>query len=548
MTSPSLGPTVRPLSGSRLLQVSTIVALGTLLSRITGLFRIVFTAAALGDDRVADAYNLANVAPNIVYELLIGGVLSATLVPLFVRADERGDKDGPNAITSLTFGALVALTGLSIAAAPALAYIFGAQPTDAANDQFDLLNVFLYLILPEVFFYGLTALLTAALHARRRYLAAAFVPVLNNVVVIGVMTFAAAVYNECVPVAGDAANCTVQSGVGEDSSAQLVVGLGTTAGIFMMTFALVVAVRRAGIRYTWRWEPRNPMVRDLARLAGWTVGYVATNQIALFAILRLATRNGEGTVTAYQNALVFFQLPHGLIAVTIMTTFLPEMSTAAAEGDFAEFRRRFTSGTRLMLAPLLSAVALIFVLGQELAVFTLVRGAFGEELGLVVGRTLSLLVLGLPAFSVYLFVFRGFYALENTKTPFLVNIFENALNIAIAVALASMGAEGLAIAYAVAYSVAVIPALRALHSRVGFVRAEIAATLGGVGRSLALAVGVGVVAALVAQLVDSAAPLMQILAASLAGGIVFVAVGIVANVDGIAEARTVLARRFADRS
>jgi putative peptidoglycan lipid II flippase len=548
VTTPSLGPTVRPLSGSKLLQVSTIVALGTLLSRVTGLFRIVFTAAALGDDRVADAYNLANVAPNIVYELLIGGVLSATLVPLFVRANERGDKQGPDAITSLTFGALVALTSLSIAAAPALAYIFGAQPTGAANDHFDLLNVFLYLILPEIFFYGLTALLTAALHAQRRYLAAAFVPVLNNLVVIGVMTFAAAMYNECVPIAGDAASCSVESGVGDDSSAQMVVGLGTTAGIFMMTFALVLAVRRAGIRYTWRWEPRNPMVRDLARLAGWTVGYVATNQIALFAILRLATRDGEGTVTAYQNALVFFQLPHGLIAVTIMTTFLPEMSTAAAEGDFAEFRRRFTSGTRLMLAPLLSAVALMFVLGQQLAVFTLVRGAFGEELGLVVGRTLSLLVLGLPAFSVYLFVFRGFYALENTKTPFLINIFENALNIAIAVALASMGAEGLAIAYAVAYTIAVFPALWALHKRVTFNRSEITDTLTSVARSLALAVAVGVVAAVAAQLVSSAQPLMQIVVAGLAGGVVFIGVGIVVNVDGISQARAALTRRFSDRS
>ena len=523
------------LTGARLLQVSGIVALGTLLSRLTGLVRIVTTAAALGDDRVADAYNLANVAPNIVYELIIGGVLSATLVPLFVRASENEDRSGPNALASLTFGALVALAGLSTAAAPLVAQLFGATPTEAANDSFDLLTTFLHLILPEIFFYGLTALLTAALHAQRRFLAAAFAPVLNNVVVIAVMGFATSAYTSCVPAGST--DCSVETEVGTNHSAQLVVGIGTTAGIVAMTVALLWAVRRAGIGFRWRWEPRHPMASDLARLAGWTVGYVATNQVALLVILRLATGHGEGTVTAYQNAFVFFQLPHGLIAVTLMTTLLPEMSSAASDGNLRAFRRSFAFGTRTILAPMLSAVALLIVLARDITVFTLARGAFGEELATVTGSTLAALLVGLPAFSVYLFVFRGFYALENTKTPFMLNAGENGLNIVLAAFLVGSGASGLGWAYAIAYWAAVVPAVIALHRRVEFTPSEWTETAQGVARSVLLAIGVALAAWATHAVVGDSSELWSIVMTSAVAGTVFVGLGIVLRVDGFDQAR-----------
>jgi putative peptidoglycan lipid II flippase len=527
----------RPLDKGRLAKVSTIVAAGTLASRVTGLIRVILTAAALGDGLTADAYNLANVAPNIVYELLIGGVLSATLVPLFVRADQRRDQDGPSAVMSLAFGALVALTSLSVMAAPLLARMYGS----GSGERHDLLVTFLYLILPEVFFYGLTALLTAALHARRRFVAAAVAPVLNNVVVIAVMAFVAVRYGECRSLPGG--GCDTITTVGDHLSGQWVVGIGTMAGIAAMSFVLIPAVRHAGIH--WRWSPNrhDPMIRELVRLAGWTVGYVAANQIALFIVLRLANGAAEGTVTAYQVAFVFFQLPHGLIAVTVMTTFLPELSAAAARRDLPAYRRRFGTGLRLMMAPLMSATALLFVFAGPLADIALDHGAFDQQAADVVGDTVRWLALGLPAFSLFLYCCRGFYALEDTKTPFQVNAVECAVNIGAALVLVHWGAPGLGGAYALSYVVAAVLAVRMLHRAVRFGGDELRDTASGLLGSLVLALAVGLAGWSTVIGLGGGESLPVLLGAGVAAGITFLVGGFAWDLDGFVDARHALEAR-----
>src|SRR5690606_37342283 len=129
--------------------------------------------------------------------------------------------------------------------------------------------------------------------------------------------------------------------------------LGTTAGIVAMTVALWPAIRRAGIRLRFRFDLRHPSVRKVGSLSGWTLGYAAANQVALFVILALATGEGAGAVSAYTYAFIFFQLPHGLLAVSIMTTFLPDLSAFAARLDLAGFRDRFGLGLRLLILVIL---------------------------------------------------------------------------------------------------------------------------------------------------------------------------------------------------
>jgi putative peptidoglycan lipid II flippase len=518
----------------RLLRTSTQVAAGTLLSRLTGLLRIVFTAAAIGDKAAADAYNLANVAPNIVYELLVGGILSATLVPLFVRAQEQNDEEGPSAVASLAFGAFVALTSVAILGAPLLARLYGSSPgVGASGQKYDLLVTYLHLILPEILFYGLTALLAAALNARRRFAAAAFAPVLNNVVVSLVMLFVAKVYGPHV---------------GSDFVAQLIVGLGTMAGIAAMAFVLLVAWRRTpGAHYEWNWDIHHPLVRDLRRMAGWTVGYVIANQIALFAVLRMANHADPGTVTAYQLAFVFFQLPHGLVAVTIMTTFLPELSDSAGRGNMEAYKRRFAIGVRMIMSPLLSMAALMVVFAAPLAHFTLDHGAFTAQGAERVGATVAALALGLPAFSTYLYTCQGFYALKDTKTPFLVNVVENTANVLLALLFVRWGAAGLGGAYAIAYWIAAVIIVRVLHRVVRFHWPLIRDTLRGLSRSLFLAVVVGLIGWGIASALSRQPDLVVLLVGGLVTGTVFVLGGFAIRADGFAEARTLLARRWAAR-
>ena len=449
-------------AAGRLLRSSALVGLGTGLSRLTGFVRVGALAYALGATFLSDAYNLANTTPNIVYELILGGVLTATLVPIFVEHFDKKDDDATSAVVSVAVAALVALTVAAVLAAPLIAklYTLRLEP-EAAAAQEAVAVPLMRLFLPQILFYGLTAIGTALLNARRAFAVPAFAPVLNNIAVSAMLL--------ALPeVAGG--RPTLDE-VRNDTGLLLLLGLGTTAGIVAMTVVLWPAMRRAGIRLRWRFDWRHPAVQQVARLSGWTVGYAVSNQIALFVVLALANRaDRAGDVSAYQYAFVFFQLPHGLFAVSIMTTFVPDLAQLAGQGDRAGFRDRFSLGLRLLALVVLPAAAGYVLLARPLVASLLQRGALTEASAALTGDVLAAFALGLFGFSVYLFALRGFYALRDTRTPFWLNVIENGLNIVLAVALVGpLGVQGLALAYAGAYTLAAVLALVALQRRMGAV-------------------------------------------------------------------------------
>src|SRR5437870_3160157 len=201
--------------------------------------RLAALAYALGFDRLADSYNLANTTPNIVYELLLGGVLSATLVPIFVEHREKGDDDATSAVVSVVGLALVLLTGLGIIVAPAVVKLYSLRLSgaDAAAQQqvaTDLLRMFM----PQMLFYGITAVATALLNARRHFAAPAVTPVFNNLLVTAIF----------LALPHVARGHLTLEGVRHDPGTMLLLGLGTTAGVAAMALPLLPALRRAGIR------------------------------------------------------------------------------------------------------------------------------------------------------------------------------------------------------------------------------------------------------------------------------------------------------------
>jgi putative peptidoglycan lipid II flippase len=298
------------------------------------------------------------------------------------------------------------------------------------------------------------------LNAKRRFAVPAFAPVLNNLVVCAALVAFGLRFGHDADLGS----------VTDDATGLWLLGAGTTAGIIAMTLPLWPAMRRAGVRPRWRFEPRNPAVTTVLRRGGWTLGYVAANQLGLTVMLAVAAGSTEGLPSWYTYAFIFFQLPHGLIAVSVMTTFVPELASAWGEGARDRYRERFGQGLRLVWVGVVPATV-ILVLGAHLIVTGLLsRGAFS---GLAVdgtGDVLATMALGLPGFSAYLYALRGFYAIGDTRTPFLVNVFENALQVTLTVVLvpnASTPALALGIAYAVAYSVAGVLALVLLHRRIG---------------------------------------------------------------------------------
>jgi putative peptidoglycan lipid II flippase len=231
-----------------------------------------------------------------------------------------------------------------------------------------------------------------------------------------------------------------------------------------MALIQVVAVHRSGIAFRFSPQFSHPAVRKLIQLSLWTFGYVVANQVALVVIKNLASP-GSGLVDAYSKAFVLFQLPHGLLAVSIATTFLPDLARLAANSDHTAFADRMSRGITLTALFTVPASFGLFVLSKPIIGLVLQHGNFSAEATVNTARALSGLALGLTGFSVYLFVLRGFYAQHDTRTPFFINLCENAINIVLGIVLVDrFDVLGLGIAFSIAYVVSAIIATVVLAS------------------------------------------------------------------------------------
>lgn len=447
-----------PRRGTRhLVRSSVVVAAGTGLSRLTGFARTAVLAWVLGATALAEAYNLANNTPNLLYDLVLGGVLSATLVPVVVESMAKDDDDGINAIASVVTVILLVATLATVVLAPVVIRLYNltAGPGQAAQ-QAKVAVPLLILFAPQILFYGLTTLGTALLNARRSFAVPAFAPALNNIVVICVFL--------SLPRLTDG-DLTFQS-VLDDRTLLFTMGLGTTAGIVAMTLVLVPSILRTDVRLRWNFAPRDPAVREILRLSGWTLAYVLTNLVAYGIVQVLA--NGVGDVTIWAYAWMFFQLPYGLWTVSVMTTYMPELSHDWTTGAIESFRARLDSGLRLILVVALPAAVGLVLLSTPVVSLVLEHGQYSTEAGDTTANTVSAFLFGLPAFSLMLFAFRGFYAQRDTRTPFLVNLAESIVAVVVSIIVVDrFEVVGLAAANSIALSVFAVVALVVLHRRVG---------------------------------------------------------------------------------
>ena len=449
-------------------RAAMVMAGATMLSRVTGLLRTV-AFAGLGATALADAYTLANNSPNIVFELVVGGVLSATLVPVFVDLLRHGRDEAEEGISAVvTLAGLVAIAAAValFVAAPWVIRLYDAlTPRDTAaakvlaTNQRVLATELLRMFAPQVAVYGFITIGTALLNARRRFAAPMLAPVVNNLVVIVVMLWAQRMIHQ-LRVAAVATNNTGAKTlelVGKDTSTKLLLGLGTTAGVLAMGAALIPSLRDSGLRIRFRWQPRHPSVVAVIRLSGWTFGYVLANQVALNFVYAVAKRD-EGGLTAYTAAYsTFFLLPHGIAAVSIMTALQPQLAQDFLDRARGRFRFHLNEGIRNTMCLLIPAAFLYIVLARPVVELTLRRGDMTIEKARLIADTVRAFVIGLPAFSVYLLLMNALKAMRNTRATFRINVWENAINIILAGLLyGRFGIQGMAFAFAIAYIVAAV--------------------------------------------------------------------------------------------
>jgi putative peptidoglycan lipid II flippase len=540
------GPGQRPPEPS-LARSTALMATGTLLSRITGLLRVTVLVATLGvgESRLADVYNVANTTPNIIYELVLGGILSSIFVPVFVEVrNTRGQRQAwhvARATMTIAIAGLGLLAGITMLAAPWIIrlYVHSGSPAERA-EAVELGGQLLAMFMPQIVFYGLGAVMTGLLNAHRRFGVPMFAPILNNLVVIAVgLTFHALVGQQ-VPQVGEVT-----------TGQKLLLGLGTTAGVVAMTMVQWPFLRRIGFRFHFVWNWRDRAIRKMATLSAYTVGYVVTNQLGYLLVPVLAY-GVQGGYTAYTTAFIFFQLPHGVFAVSVMTALLPPLSEYAVARDWAAFRATMARGIRLTAAVLLPAALGYLALAGPIVRLLLEHGVVTEASTSLLVPVLMVFVLGLVPFSTFQLVLRAFYALQDTRTTFRVNLVSVGVNVVVDLLLFNLLPQrwkipGLAFGHVSSYTVGSALLLYLLSRRIGGL--EGSRILGAVGRMLAAGLVMVAATLLVARGVAAAIDpglgrdLVTVVAGVIVGAGTYLAVARLLRVEELALLLDVVRRR-----
>lgn len=441
------------------------MAVGSLFSRATGYLRAMLLSAAIGGAAVGNAYAVSYTLPGMLYEFLLGAILSSVLVPQLVRAAER-DADGGDGYTqrllTLAVLALGAATLLVTLSAPLITAVVSNDSTTPAARQ--LTTVLSYLMLPMIFFMGLAALLSAVLNSRSQFGAPMWVPILNNLVLIGT---AVTLIMLPAPVLLTPENIPV--------SYILVLGLGTTFGVVVQSLALWPFVRRGGFRWKWRFGFRQLQLGTLSRLAGWALCYVTVSQIGVFVVLKLLKTAGDRGAAGpfiYNNAFLMFMLAHGIVAVSIMTALLPRMSRAAAAGKLGELARSLSLGIRLVLVVLMPVTVAYVVLGAPIAVLLFEWGRYTHTEALQTGGVIAVAGLTVLPYAISQLQLAAYYAQTDTRTPAVINMGVVAIKVAVDLTLfftlpVKYVAAGMMLGNAISYTAGAVISATLLRRKIG---------------------------------------------------------------------------------
>ena len=443
---------------------AAVMAVGTALSRLTGLGRFIALAFALGvaESRLADAYNIANTLPVVLYELVLGGILTSIFVPVLVQELRTKDRDeawrSVSALVSVSLTALLAMTVLIVVAAPLIIDVFSSRvegPQGAEQER--LATFFLRIFAPQVLLLGGAAVAAALINAHGRFGPPMFSPILNNLILIATFLLFAAVASG-TPTAGS---------VDADTGQKLLLGLGATGGVAAMAAINWWFVRRLGGRIRLLLDWRHPAVRRVAVLSLWTLLFVGVNALGTAISFWLA--NGrQGGPTAYVLAFAFFQLPIGIAAVSIMTALVPKLSAHFVDGDDRLFTARLAGGLRAVVMLMLPATAVYLVLADPLVEVLLQHGVAKEASARLVADVLRMFAVGLVPFAAFLLLSRAFYARQDNRTTALWNILAVTVTVALDFALYPIwDVRGLALAHSLGFVVGAAVLGWVLIQRVG---------------------------------------------------------------------------------
>jgi putative peptidoglycan lipid II flippase len=443
------------------------MAAGTLASRITGVFRDIALVAAIGTGIFSDTYSVANSIPNIIYILIAGGAINAVFIPALVRHmedDEDNGKQFTDQLLTLVGLVLIGIVILTILAAGLIVHLYATRLW--SPEEFDVATMFARWCLPQIFFYGLYTMASQILNSRNSFSLPMYAPIVNNLIVIVTAGIFISLMSE-VPTANTVTSAEIN-----------LLGFGTTLGVMAQALILIPALRKAGYNFRPNFKFRNVGNGKVGNLAKWTIGFVLVNQITFLMVSNLTTLanvlvSGDPNIvavgfTSYQKGQLMMMLPHSIITVSIITALLPRLSRQSHDNDLFAFGKELSESLRLVSALIIPSAIFLLVAGPWIGALLYGYGASSAEQGAALGTVASMFALGLPAFSLFYVLLRSYYAQENTKTPFMINLGFNFLHIVIGFTLFSLLPEGFQVAgLALGYSISYVITCAITWQRVG---------------------------------------------------------------------------------
>ena len=406
------------MTSSTIGRASMFLASGTVVSRALGFVRAIILAQALGvvASAGADAFAVANQLPNAIYAIIAGGVLSATLVPAIVKSTVHHD-GGAAYINKLVTIALVIITAtaaLATVLAPVLVRLYA---TSWSDQQLALATAFAYWCLPQIFFYGLYALLGEILNGRGSFGPFTWTPVANNIVgIIGLSIF-------IVLFGTDAGGDRL---VSDWSPTMIAIVAGAaTLGVAVQALLLIAFWRRIGLRFRPDFAWRGVGLRDTGKMAGWTLAMIVAIQLEGIVEINVAglASGQDASVFTLQNAWLIFMLPHSVIAVSLGTAYYTRMSQHAAAGRLAELAADTTESLRRIAYFMSWASAGLVAIALPFT--TLFAHGFTSIWAM--GWITAVFAVGLSSFSGVFILQRVLFALNDGRTAFVVTMWQPVL-------------------------------------------------------------------------------------------------------------------------
>lgn len=382
-----------------------IMTAATLLSRITGLGRTWAMAFALGNTLISSAYQVAYNMPSVIYDFLAGGIIGTAFLPIYLlQREKEGSERGDAFASNLLNLAIIVLGILSVLASILAPQIISTQTFTVENtsEVATTATMFLRIFAVQIVLYGMGGIITGVLNANRMYGAPTLAPVCNNIIVMATMfTY--------VPLSASNPDLAI-----------LWLACGTSLGVAIQFAVQIPMLVKIGFKYVPKINLKDPALKEALKIALPTFIYIAGTLVSYSCRNAFSLQSGDEGPSALAYAWMWYQLPYGVIAVSISTAFLTEMSEAMARGDLSTLRSFASRGLRSTLFLIIPLAGLMFVLGVPI-IQIFKAGAFDQEAVYRIANVLQIWVISLPFYAGQMFFYRVFASLRQFMTFAMVS-------------------------------------------------------------------------------------------------------------------------------